>query len=85
MILKCYLPSTNRDSCLYFREMKVTSKYFFEAVVGLNQIRRLMAEHRMKGRRILRIPCGLWFGGVGFEQYMRIRCRSQATGIFSCF
>ena len=40
MILKCYPLSTNRDSCLYFREIKVTSKYFFEAVVGLEQIRR---------------------------------------------
>ena len=49
MILKCYPPSTNRDSCLYFREMKVTSKYLFEAVVRLEQIRRLIAEYRMKG------------------------------------
>ena len=67
MILKGYPPSTNRDSCLYFREMKVTFKYFFEAVVGQEQIKRLTAEYRMKGGRILCIPCGLWFGGVSFE------------------
>ena len=29
--------------------MKVTSKYFFGAVVGLEQMRRLMAEYRMNG------------------------------------
>ena len=60
MILKCYPPSTNRDWRLYFRELKVTSKYFFEAVVRLEEIRRLMAGYRMKGGvRILCIPCGL--------------------------
>ena len=54
------------ESAVSFREVKVTSKYFFEGVVGLEQI-RLMAEYRMKGGRILCIPCDLWFGDVGFE------------------
>ena len=31
-----------------FREVKVTSKYFFEAVIGLEQIHRLMAECGIK-------------------------------------
>ena len=50
MILERYLLS-NPDWCLNFREV-ITSKYFFEAVVGLEQIRRLMAGYRMKGGRI---------------------------------
>ena len=41
-------PPSIRDWCLYFREVKVTSKYFFEGTVGLEQIRRLMAGYRME-------------------------------------
>ena len=78
MILKRYPPSTNRDSCLYFREIKVTSKYFFEAMARLEQIRRLMAEYHMKVGYIVHTLWSVWSGGVGFEQDMRIRCRSQA-------
>ena len=81
IIFSCYPPS-NGDSYL----LQGDKKYFFEAAVRLEQIRRLKAGYRIKGGvRILCIPCGLWFGGVSFEQYMRMRRRSQATAIFSCF
>ena len=77
MILECYPPS-NRGCSFYFREIKVTSKYFFKAGVGLEQMRRLMAGYRMKLGYIVHTLWSMWSGGVGFEQDMRIRCRSQA-------
>ena len=46
MIFGCYPPS-NRDSSL-FQGDKVTSKYFFEAVVGLEQIQSLTAGYGVK-------------------------------------
>jgi len=42
-------------------------EYFFEAVVGLAQIQRLMGGCGMKEGGIVRTLWSMWLGGVGFE------------------
>ena len=64
----CYPPSI-RDSYLYFKEIKVTSKFSFEAVAGLKQIQRSMAGYGRKER-------GGYRAYVGFEQSLEIGCHT---------
>ena len=53
------------DLCLYFREIKVTSKCFFKVVVGTRTDIKINGWMRREG--IVRTLWSTWISGVGFE------------------